>query len=82
MIASSFSAAPSAVRKRSIIIDGHKTSISLEDAFWSALRDIASASRRTLSDIVTEIDASCSNSNLSSAVRLHVLAYYRNGRPQ
>ena len=82
MIASSLVAAPSAVRKRSIVIDGHKTSISLEDAFWSALRDIASTSRRTLSDIVTEIDAGHYNGNLSSAVRLHVLAYYRDGRPQ
>lgn len=82
MIASSVVTAPSAVRKRSIVIAGHKTSISLEDAFWSALRDIASATKRTLSDIVAEIDASRSNGNLSSAVRLHVLAYYRNGRPQ
>ncbi len=82
MIASSVVTAPSAVRKRSIVIAGHKTSVSMEDAFWSALRDIAAASKRTLSDLVAEVDATRDNGNLSSALRLRVLAYYQNGRPQ
>lgn len=46
----------SPVRKRSIVIGGHKTSVSLEDAFWKALREIAAASKRTLSDVVGEVD--------------------------
>ena len=63
----------SLVIKRSIVIDGHKTSVSLEDAFWRALREIARAQHATLSNIVAEIDKARKQGNLSSAIRLFVL---------
>jgi predicted DNA-binding ribbon-helix-helix protein len=67
----------SPVVKRSIVIAGHKTSISLEDAFWKALKDIAIARRATLSDLVASIDAERQHGNLSSAIRLFVLDHYQ-----
>ncbi len=67
----------SPVVKRSIVIAGHKTSVSLEDAFWEALKEIASGRRLTLSDLVASIDSARSQGNLSSAIRLFVLDYYR-----
>jgi predicted DNA-binding ribbon-helix-helix protein len=67
----------SPVVKRSIVITGHKTSVSLEDAFWSGLKDIASARNLTLSELVATIDADRRQGNLSSAIRLFVLDYYR-----
>ena len=69
----------SAVIKRSIIIHGHKTSISLEDAFWSGLKEIAQAQHATLSSMVGEIDKTRQQGNLSSAIRLFVLDHVRNG---
>jgi predicted DNA-binding ribbon-helix-helix protein len=63
----------SPVIKRSIIIDGHKTSITLEDAFWSGLKEIAHRHRSTLSKLVTQIDKTRQQGNLSSAIRLLVL---------
>src|SRR5262245_35902551 len=63
----------SSILKRSIIIDGHKTSVSLEDAFWSDLRDIAYKQQTTLSKLVTQIDGTRQQGNLSSAIRLFVL---------
>jgi predicted DNA-binding ribbon-helix-helix protein len=67
----------SQVVKRSIIIAGHKTSVSLEDAFWDALKEIANLRDKTLSDIVADIDATRSQGNLSSAIRLYVLESVR-----
>jgi predicted DNA-binding ribbon-helix-helix protein len=67
----------SPIRKRSIIIAGEKTSVSLEDAFWNDLRRIAGGRDVTLSDLVTIIDADRQHSNLSSAIRLFVLGFYR-----
>jgi predicted DNA-binding ribbon-helix-helix protein len=67
----------SPVVKRSIVIAGHKTSVSLEDAFWRGLKDIASARNVTLSDIVASIDGDRRQGNLSSAIRLFVLEFYR-----
>lgn len=63
----------SPIVKRSIVIDGHKTSVSLEDAFWQGLKEIALGQRMTLSGTVAEIDRSRQQSNLSSAIRLFVL---------
>ena len=63
----------SSVIKRSIVIDGHKTSVSLEDAFWRGLKEIARAQQATLSNVVAEIDKTRQHGNLSSAVRLFVL---------
>jgi predicted DNA-binding ribbon-helix-helix protein len=67
----------SPVVKRSIVIAGHKTSVSLEDAFWQALKDIAIARHLTLSDQVALIDAERRHGNLSSAIRLFVLEHYQ-----
>lgn len=67
----------SPVVKRSIVIAGHKTSVSLEDAFWDALKEIAAGRRMTLSDLVATIDSSRTQGNLSSAIRLFVLDHYR-----
>ena len=63
----------STVVKRSIILAGHKTSVSLEDAFWEGLKDIAKTKRKTLSDLVGGIDTDREHANLSSAIRLFVL---------
>jgi len=70
----------SPVVKRSIVIAGHKTSVSLEDAFWDALKEIATVRSATLSEVVAGIDASRSRGNLSSAIRLFVLEHYRAAR--
>jgi len=67
----------SPVIKRSIVIAGHKTSVSLEDVFWNSLKEIASERGMTLSDLVASIDTARSQGNLSSAIRLFVLDYYR-----
>ncbi len=68
----------SPIVKRSIVIGGHKTSVSLEDAFWRGLKEIARAQRVTLSRMVSDIDKSRHQSNLSSAIRLFVLDRMRN----
>lgn len=64
-------------RKHSLNIAGHRTSISLEDAFWSALRDIAREEHRPVGEIVAEIDGARGASGLSSAIRVYVLSRYR-----
>ena len=68
----------SPVVKRSVVIEGHKTSVSLEDAFWKGLKEITSNCRLTLSEVVGKIDATRQHRNLSSAIRLFVLDHYRN----
>ena len=67
----------SPVVKRSIVIAGHKTSVSLEDAFWKGLKEIADDRDVTLSDLVSSIDTDRQQGNLSSAIRLFVLDHYR-----
>jgi predicted DNA-binding ribbon-helix-helix protein len=67
----------SPVVKRSIVIAGHKTSASLEDAFWRGLKEIASARHVTLSALIAGIDSGRGGGNLSSAIRLFVLDHYR-----
>jgi predicted DNA-binding ribbon-helix-helix protein len=68
----------SLVTKRSIVVGGHKTSVSLEGAFWNGLKEVAASRKITLSDLVGSIDSDRVHGNLSSAVRLFVLDYYRN----
>ena len=70
----------SSILKRSVVIAGHKTSISLEDAFWECLRRIANDRGQTLSALIGCIDTDRERANLSSAVRLFVLGFYR-GQP-
>jgi predicted DNA-binding ribbon-helix-helix protein len=67
----------SSVIKRSIMLAGRRTSICLEDVFWKSLREIADARHETLSQLVTTIDSKRQHANLSSAVRLFVLGFYR-----
>jgi predicted DNA-binding ribbon-helix-helix protein len=67
----------SAIIKRSIVIAGRKTSVSLEDAFWGGLKQIAQGRKMTLSDIVGYIDGHRPCGNLSSNIRLFVLEYTR-----
>ena len=67
----------STVVKRSIILAGHKTSVSLEDAFWRGLKDIATNRRMTMSDLVGSIDLDRQQGNLSSALRLFVLNHFQ-----
>lgn len=64
---------PTRLRKHSLVIAGHRTSISLEDAFWFALRDIAQARGVPLARLAAEIDAGRGEANLSSAIRVFVL---------
>ncbi len=66
------------IRKRSIAIAAHRTSVSLEDGFWQALHDIAVTRGMTVPALVAEIDSSRQPEvNLSSAIRLAVLDWYR-----
>lgn len=65
------------VRKRSIVLNGHDTSISLEDAFWEGAREIAAARGSSLRALLEEIDAARGEANLSSAIRVAVLAHFR-----
>lgn len=67
----------SPVVKRSIVIAGHKTSVSLEQAFWTALKDIAAARGTTLSELVAALDSQRRHGNLSSAIRLFVLEHFQ-----
>jgi predicted DNA-binding ribbon-helix-helix protein len=67
----------SLVAKRSIIVGGHKSSVSLEEAFWNGLKEIAANRKVTLSELVSSIDAARAHGNLSSAIRLFVLDHYR-----
>jgi predicted DNA-binding ribbon-helix-helix protein len=67
----------STVVKRSVVIAGQKTSVSLEDAFWTSLKEIAVGRGATLSNLVTSIDVERQQGNLSSCLRLFVLDYYR-----
>lgn len=67
-------AAPTArVVKHSIVIAGHRTSVSLEDAFWRALKDIAASEGVSLAALVARVDAARGEANLSSALRVFAL---------
>jgi predicted DNA-binding ribbon-helix-helix protein len=69
----------SSIVKRSVVIGGHKTSVSLEDAFWTDLRGIAHAQNATLSELIAKIDHGRQEGNLSSAIRVYILEHFRNG---
>jgi predicted DNA-binding ribbon-helix-helix protein len=66
-----------AVVKRSIVVRGHKTGVTLEDAFWSALRQIAQDEDSTLGALVGKIDSERDAPNLSSAIRVYILEYFK-----
>jgi predicted DNA-binding ribbon-helix-helix protein len=67
----------SPIIKRSIVIKRHKTSVSLEDAFWHDLKLMAAAENRSLSALISSVDDCRERGNLSSALRLFVLAHYQ-----
>jgi predicted DNA-binding ribbon-helix-helix protein len=69
--------AKSAVTKRSVVIGGHKTSVSLEEPFWSEVRAIAESEQITVSNLLRRIDRERTNANLSSAIRVYVLENVR-----
>jgi predicted DNA-binding ribbon-helix-helix protein len=66
----------SQVVKRSIVIAGNKTSVSLEDAFWTSFKEIARQRHMTLSELAAVVDSERHHGNLSSAIRLFVLDFY------
>ena len=63
----------SSIVKRSIVVGGHKSSVSLEEAFWTGMKEISSQRNMTLPDLVSEIDRNRQQGNLSFAIRLFVL---------
>jgi len=67
----------SPVVKRSVVVGGHKTSVSLEEAFWSGMKEISGGRGVTLAVLVGEIDADRQQGNLSSAIRLFVLDHFK-----
>jgi predicted DNA-binding ribbon-helix-helix protein len=70
----------SSIAKRSIVFNDHKTSVSLEDKFWSALKEIADKRGVRLPHLVAEINDQRGDANLSSALRVLVLGYYQTQR--
>lgn len=68
------------MKKRSVMIAGHPTSVSLEEPFWSALRDLAAARDQSVASLIAEIDAA-RDGNLSSAIRVYVLNACRQAAP-
>jgi predicted DNA-binding ribbon-helix-helix protein len=66
------------IAKRSVVVGGHKTSVSLEDPFWSSIREIAHAQGTTVSKLIADIDKTREQNNLSSAIRVFVLNYILN----
>ncbi len=70
---------PGGIVKRSIAIAGHRTSVSLEEPFWTALQGIARERGRSMASLIAEIDAGRGPQNLSSAIRVFVLEAVRNG---
>jgi predicted DNA-binding ribbon-helix-helix protein len=67
----------SSVGKRSVVVAGHKTSVSLEEAFWNGLKEISKLRDMTLSELIDEINGNRPQGNLSSAMRLFVLDYFK-----
>jgi predicted DNA-binding ribbon-helix-helix protein len=67
----------SQIIKRSVVVAGHKTSVSLEDAFWKGLKEVAGERDTTLTELVGTIDSEREYGNLSSALRLFLLEFYR-----
>ena len=71
--------APQRVVKRSLSISGHRTSVSLEEIFWSELRAIAERRAQSVASLVAEVDAARGEANLSSALRVFVLQQAKSG---
>lgn len=61
------------MKKRSVNIHGHQTSISMEEEFWVALKDIAETEELSTNKLIANIDDARENNNLSSAIRIYIL---------
>lgn len=70
------------MKKHSVTIAGHRTSISLEDEFWQGLKALADNRNKSLADIIRQIDKDRGRNNLSSAIRIAVLDYYKSLIPK
>ncbi len=66
----------SAIIKRSVVLNGHKTSVSLENEFWEGLREIAETQKTNLSNLVRQVDRDRGDGNLSSAIRVYVFKHF------
>ncbi len=64
-------------KKRSFTVGNRKTSLSLEDAFWFSLKELAEEERVPVSRLIARVDASRQHANLSSAIRIYILEHYR-----
>jgi predicted DNA-binding ribbon-helix-helix protein len=71
----------SSVKKRSIVIGSHKTSLSLEDSFWTSLKEIARERATTLPKLISMLDVERNGGNLSSTIRVFVLNHYCSSVP-
>src|SRR5215467_11147484 len=67
----------SPIIKHSVVVDGHKTSVSLEDQFWDSLKEVADETNMPLSKLIGQIDHGRTRGNLSSAIRLFVLSHFQ-----
>ena len=65
--------------KHSLTLRGHRTSVSLEDAFWQAFREIAREEGKTINGLAADLDEVRGDVGLASAIRVYVLGYYRRG---
>jgi predicted DNA-binding ribbon-helix-helix protein len=63
--------------KRSVVLDGHRTSVSLEDSYWNAFKEIAASQNVPIADLISAINHGGEYVNLSSAIRLYVVDYYQ-----
>ncbi len=63
--------------KHSLSLQGHRTSVSLEDEFWAAFREIAAKEGKAINALAAEIDAARGDVGLASAIRVHVLRHFR-----
>lgn len=72
----------STIIKRSIVLKGRKTSVSLETEFWDGLREIACAQKSKLTELTQQIDKDRKGGNLSSAIRVFVLKHLRADSPR
>ena len=68
--------------KHSVNIAGHATSITLEAPFWDAFKEISAARQISINALITQIDDNRQSANLSSAIRIYILAYYKQDRKE
>ncbi|MGM4903916.1 ribbon-helix-helix domain-containing protein [Tardiphaga sp. 866_E4_N2_1] len=68
------------IRKRSVVIGGHKTSVSLEDEFWDSIKEIAAEREQSTSDLISALAEGRDRTNLSSALRIFTLNHYKQMR--